>query len=129
MSAYAIEYLPESLRDIVDVIGLAATLELVEHFGGIALYVPSELTSEHRIVKALGAAAAAKLWEVYQADTLIIPRCNEALRRARNAEIIARNQAGATVAVLALEYALTQRAVWYILADADAPSSPQISLL
>lgn len=129
MSAYAVDYLPESLREVVDLIGLQATLKLVEHLGGIVLYVPAELTADHRIAKAIGMRAATLLWERYQADTIEVPRCHEALRLARNAEIRARRDAGATVEQLALDYGLTMRAVWYILADEDLPASPQISLL
>ena len=129
MSAYATDYLPASLHDVIDIIGVPATLKLVEHFGGIVLYVPAELNADHRIVKVIGLRAATMLWEHYQTDAIEVPRCHEALRLARNAEIRARHHSGATVEQLALDYGLTMRSVWYILADEDLPASPQISLL
>lgn len=129
MSAYATDYLPASLREVVDIIGMQAALKLVEHFGGVALYVPAEITPDHRITQAIGERAATLLWEHYRGDTIDIPRCHAALREARNAELRARREAGATVSELAIDYGLTMRAVWYILAADDAAQSPQISLL
>lgn len=111
--------LPESLRDVVELIGLAATLKLVEHFGGlIALYVPRDIEPEHPIAVALGITAARKLAAHYGTDCLRnIPRCVNGLRRIRDAEIHARREAGETPARLALAFGLTERQVWAILAE------------
>ncbi len=111
--------LPDSLREVVDLIGLAATLKLVEHFGGrTQLYVPREIEPDHPIVQAIGITAARKLATVYGADALRnIPRCAEGLRRIRNAEIHARR--GESAAALALEYGLTERQIWTIRAEDD----------
>ena len=47
--------LPESLREVVELIGLSATLKLVEHYGGlIAVYVPREIEPDHRLARDLG---------------------------------------------------------------------------
>jgi hypothetical protein len=112
--------LPESLHDVVELIGLAATLKLVEHYGGlIALYVPREIEPGHHLARNLGLAPARKLASRYGTDTLRnIPRCEEGLRRIRNAEIKARRGEGA--ARLALEYGLTERQIWTILGEDEA---------
>lgn len=112
--------LPESLREVVDLIGLAATLKLVEHFGGrTQLYVPRDIDHDHPIAQAVGITAARKLATVYSADTLRnIPRCAEGLRRIRNTEIRARHPAE-SAATLALAFGLTERQIWTILGEDD----------
>jgi hypothetical protein len=111
--------LPESLRDVVELIGLAATLNLVEHFGGlIALYVPRDIEPEHPIAVAIGITAARKLAAHYGTDSLRnIPRCVAGLRRIRDAQIHARREAGESPARLALAFGITERQVWSILAE------------
>jgi hypothetical protein len=103
----------------VELIGLAATLNLVEHFGGlIALYVPRDIEPEHPIAQAIGITAARKLAAHYGTDCLRnIPRCVDGLRRIRDAEIHARREAGESPARLALAFGLTERNVWRILAE------------
>lgn len=112
--------LPESLHEVVDLIGLPATLKLVEHFGGFTqLYVPRDIEPDHPIAQALGVTAARKLSSVYGADTLRnIPRCAEGLRRIRNDEVRARRPAE-SAATLALAFGLTERQIWTILAEDD----------
>jgi hypothetical protein len=115
----SLDDLPESLRDVVDLIGLPATLRLVEHYGGlIALYVPREVDPDHPLAIAIGLAAARKLAARYGADCVRnIPRCVGGLRRLRNAEIHRRRTAGESPASLARAYAITERQVWSILAE------------
>ncbi len=122
--------LPESLRDVVELIGLAATLNLVEHFGGlIALYVPREIEPDHPIAAAIGITAARKLAVHYGTDCLRnIPLCVAGLRRIRDAEI-RRRSPGESAASLAREFAITERHVWRILAEAiDSTEDKQSAL-
>lgn len=116
-----VDDLPESLRDVVELIGLSATLKLVERFGGlIKLYVPREIELEHPIAQAIGITAARKLASRYGADCLTsIPLCAEGLRRLRDAELVRRAERE-TPAALALLYGITERHVWRILAEARA---------
>jgi len=123
--------LPESLHDVVELIGLAATLNLVEHFGGrIALYVPRDIEAEHPLAVAIGITAARKLAVHYGTDCLRnIPRCVDGLRRIRNAELHARREAGDSPATLAHAFGLTERQVWSILAEfRDAGDDKQAAL-
>ncbi len=121
--------LPESLRDVVELIGLPATLRLVESYGGIiALYVPRDIDPDHPIAVAIGIAAARKLAARYGADTLRnIPRCVDGLRRIRNAEIRARHP-HESAARLALDYSLTERQIWSILAEVRDVDDKQAAL-
>lgn len=120
--------LPESLREVVELIGLSATLKLVEHYGGlIAVYVPREIEPDHRLARDLGLAPARKLAGHYGGDCLRnIPRCVEGMRRIRDAEIRARRAEGA--ARLALEFGLTERQIWTILGEGDEPDARQAAL-
>ncbi len=120
--------LPESLHDVVELIGFTATLKLVEHYGGlIALYVPREIEPDHHLARNLGLASARKLASHYGTDTLRnIPRCVNGLRRIRDEEIRARRGEGA--ARLALEYGLTERQIWTILAEDDETDARQAAL-
>lgn len=125
-----LEDLPESLREVVDLIGLAATLKLVEHFGGlIALYVPRDIEPDHPLALAIGITAARKLSAHYGTDSLRnIPLCVAGLRRIRDAEIRRRSTAE-SAAALAREFALTERHVWRILAEAlDSADDKQSAL-
>lgn len=122
--------LPESLRDVVELIGLAATLKLVEHFGGlIVLYVPRETGPEHPIAVAIGITAARKLSVHYGGDCLRnIPLCVAGMRRIRDADI-RRRAASESAASLAREFTLTERHVWRILAEVlDSDDDKQSAL-
>lgn len=122
--------LPESLREVVEIIGLAATLNLVEQFGGhIALGVPREIEPEHPIAVAIGITAARKLSAQYGGDRLRnIPLCVAGLRRIRDAEICRR--AGRETAVaLAHEFSMTERHVWRILAECGESNDDQQAAL
>ncbi len=113
-------YLPALLQEFVEVIGLPATLKLVEHFGGIRIRPPvaiGELTAEHALVRALGLPAARALSLYTPGAEITVPRCLAAIRRVRDAEMRrAHNEDGVTAARLARAHALTERQVYAILA-------------
>ncbi len=112
--------LPESLREVMDLIGLQATFRLVQHFGGaIAVYVPHQIETDHQLAVALGLPAARKLAVYYGgAELRNIPRCAFGLRRIRNAEIDRRHRAGDSALNLARAFGLTERQVRTILSEA-----------
>ncbi len=121
--------LPESLHEVVELIGLTATLKLVEHYGGlIAVYVPRKLAPDHHLARNLGLAPARKLASHYGADCLRnIPRCVDGLRRIRDSELRARHPAE-SAATLALAFGLTERQIWTILGEDDEPDARQAAL-
>lgn len=122
--------LPTSLHDIVELIGLAATLQLVERYGGItALYIPRDIDAEHQIALALGLTAARRLAQTFGGDCIRnIPRCADGLRRMRNREIKMRRGEGVSAARLALSFGLTERQIWSILSESDVPDDRQSAL-
>jgi len=127
-SAYALDALPESLRDIAETIGIAATLRLVEWRGGVRLWIPQELRAGEPLAQVLGLEAAQRLIERYGCERIYLPRCARALREARNAEIRARYRE-CTASELAREYALTDRQIWRIVATSHRDRSGQQDLL
>lgn len=84
--------LPATARDMAEVIGLRKTLRLVEALGGTTFPVPKRETKlgELRfnvLADVIGVDAADILVRRYGSTDLYIPRCAEALRRARDAVI------------------------------------------
>ena len=116
-----IDQLPQSAAEIVEVVGVEAALRLVEAWGGIRLYVPQQMPEDHLLVSALGRAEAGQLADRYGGETIQIPRCLHALRAVRNAHIRRERYDGASPALLALRYRLTERQVYSILAAGDEP--------
>ena len=124
-----IEELPQSLVEVADVIGLSATLVLVEKAGGVRIYIPDRLGDDHRLIEWLGRDAAVRLSEAYAMEELIVPRCAEQLRNVRNRCIRQERTQGDSTAALALRYRLTERQVFTILSRQEDSSSDQYSLL
>lgn len=116
ISAYE-QHLPQSLRPVVTLIGLPATIKLVERYGGInQQYIPERMKRTHPIALAIGFEAAAVLSEHYGRDYLGVPRCLEALIAIRNMAICERHANGEQPRDLALEYQLSERWIWEIVA-------------
>jgi len=109
--------LPPTLAEIRDVIGLAATLRLVEAYGGITLRVPWHFDPAHPLVSVIGHAAAAALIERFAGERVYIARLAAATRALRNIEISQRFEAGTRVETLARDYHLSVRQIWNILKD------------
>jgi len=88
----SLEQLPATVRDMAEVIGLRKTLYLVETLGGTTFPVPKRETKlgELRfnvLADVIGVDAADILVRRYGSTDLYIPRCAEALRRARDTAI------------------------------------------
>ncbi len=119
MNGMRAELLPESLHEIADLIGLPATLKLVERWGGlIKLYIPLEITPEHPLAVTLGWEAAQALVVTYGGDEIRnIPRCAAGIRTLRNVAIRTEHDAGVSAVRLALKHGLTERQIWTILGE------------
>lgn len=116
----SVDDLPRLLREMVALIGMQATLAIVQHYGGVRLYVPITMTPEHILARQIGADAAFKLSGEYGGlDHFYIPRAAVALRSARNTEIVDKFVKGVTLRQLALSYGMTERGVTKILATQD----------
>ena len=109
-------HLPESLRETAALIGLPATLKLVERDGGVRLYVPQTVPPGHALAELLGTAAADKLARAFGGgEHFDVPRCVIAARRARDEALAADYIAHHSYRMLALKYHLTERGVRKII--------------
>jgi hypothetical protein len=108
---------PVSLLEIIEVIGEAAALKLVERFGGTTPRLPASrnITPDHPLAMCIGDELLTALVEVTGgARWLYIPRCAKGLRERRNREIVLATDAEPVNAV-ARRYNLSDRQVWNIL--------------
>lgn len=117
------DLLPQRLQEIVGLIGLQATMRLVERFGGLRIYIPAVATPEHPIAELIGLDAFGKLCEEYSADghglRFELPNARRALNAVRNAQIRDEFAASKSVRELAAEHRLTERHVTRIVADME----------
>ncbi|MEF8699249.1 MAG: Mor transcription activator family protein [Candidatus Accumulibacter sp. UW20] len=110
--------LPQSIRDIADLIGLPVTMALVRHYGGSVLKVPvGKMASQTRseLIDLLGPGAAELLIKRYSGETIYISRCADAKREDRNRKIIADFDEGKSVLDLSRNYGLSNRSIYTIL--------------
>ena len=121
--------LPGVLREMVGLIGLPATLRIVEAYGGVRLYVPSHMDAGHDLAQLVGFDAASKLSSEYGGmDHFDVPRAAQALRAVRSAQIRADRARGMTHRELARKYALTERWIRHLLGEHDDGSGDQLGL-
>lgn len=103
------------LLDLEQLIGMEATLALVDLWGGVQLYIPVEIPEGHKIEEAIGSESAKHLARYFGGDHIAMPLAKEYRRRKRNSEIFRKKNEGATAHALAREYDMTQRNVWQII--------------
>lgn len=104
-------HLPASVRELVEVIGLAAALAIVEARGGVRLSVPTKATAEHWLAELIGLEALEALVAVYAREEIEVPRCAAALRTLQERRIVAEFERGASNAELARKYQYTERGI------------------
>lgn len=110
--------LPQTVVDLVELLGHEATMRLVDAFGGIEIEVPSgkvEGPLTARIIEALGGGLAARFMATYGGEPLYIPRCAQAIRDERDRAIQADYDAGTRVPDIARKYMISERWVWVVL--------------
>lgn len=105
------DYLPQSVIELIDVVGLNAALNIVEQCGGTRLFVPKKMKKAHWLLTSIGAEQFEKLIAVYQGMEIEIPRCYAAMAALREREIYASAAAGATNSELAREFGYTERGI------------------
>jgi len=116
MSIWDIDHLPSSLKDLVDVIGLAATQKLVSVYGGLRIIVPVKIPETHPLAELLGLETARKLSEHYALERIDLPNAKAAVQAVRDQKMQEEHRAGVSARKLAFQYRLTERRVWEILA-------------
>ena len=114
-------YLPESVQDIVAVIGLAATEKFVRAFGGFSFQFSHSAKYFDKLRDVLGQEDAVKLQQYMRVGEVYIPRCETALRLLRNQRLYAdfchlteTDKLSGRMAVMQLcqKYQVCDRTVW-----------------
>lgn len=128
--------LPESVQNIVDVIGLADTEKLVKAVGGTRFKFGKgkhETARLKLLQQTIGEAQTEKLLAVFGGDVMYIPRCQLALQKLRNRrfraaydELVA-NGTSKAMALLQLcpEYGISQRTADGILKEREMAAVSQ----
>ena len=102
------DLLPKTLREIVDVIGIGATMKLVECYGGIRVWIPAKIDSKHDLSKNIGYFAARKMCQYYALEHLRIDKAECSLRALRDHDIQSRKESD-TAPTLAREYKFNRK--------------------
>lgn len=111
----SIELLPKVLQEFVRLIGLHATMLLVERFGGLRIYVPLNPSADHHFAQLIGLDNLRKLSQVYgREDHFELPKAERALIALRNAKIKA-DYGPKSIRQLAAEHSLTERHITRIV--------------
>ena len=122
-----IDNLPASVLQIIDLVGLAPALALVQAFAGNVIKIPvnSGLGGHmrERLVMIMGGQAADQLIAAYGGERLAIARCVKAMRDARDRQIIDDYDRGHPVSALTAKYLLTDRQIRTILKRSPGESA------
>lgn len=114
-----VESLPSTARELVEVMGLDATIDLVKTFGGDDLKIPEVINGTSRmwdiLVETVGPEAAAKLVNRFAGTPIYVPTCRMALLLHRDREIVRRFDAGEPFDALRREYKFTRRHLYRVL--------------
>lgn len=91
----SLAHLPRTARDLVDLIGLPATLRLIEARAGQVLAIPKckRARGQARLVDLadiVGMIAAKKIAQCYGGEYLTVPQCKRAIAAVRDGHLQAR---------------------------------------
>ena len=114
-----VEKLPESARELIEVIGLNATIDLIKDYPGDELKIPTMINGASRVweqlVESIGPQDAEKLVARYKGTMLYVPTCRMALLAHRNREIIRRFDAGEPFDAIRRDIKVSRRHMYRLL--------------
>ncbi|MDU3249246.1 MAG: Mor transcription activator family protein [Haemophilus parainfluenzae] len=124
------ELLPETVQQMVDLVGFPAVEKIITNFGGATFRFTDGAHYFPKLKALIGLESAVKLREVFRGEWVYIPRCETALRVLRNYRFKADfdyltqhlNKSG-RMAMLELcpKYQLSDRCGWEIVAQVRNP--------
>lgn len=106
-----IDLLPPLLQEFERLVGLQATMALVQKWGGLRVYFPTpeRVTEDHPYATVIGTDALLKLAKEYGGlPHFQLPKAERALQAVRNARIAAEYATHKTAREIAAEYGLTE---------------------
>lgn len=131
------DLLPDTVIDIIEVIGYEATRRLIENLGGNDFEIPHGKTlsaRRRRLIDAIGNEAAHELMDVYGGASVYIPRCTAALTALRNQQFrtaVAMEMDLGSSQVMAIQklapvYGFTERWAYEILRERATPHQSRL---
>ncbi|OOF50285.1 mor transcription activator family protein [Rodentibacter genomosp. 1] len=126
------ELLPESVQQMVDLVGFPTVEKIITHFGGATFRFTDGVHYFPKLKELIGLENAMKLREVFRGEWLYIPRCQTALRVLRNYHFKAdydhltqTKKTSGRMAMLELcpKYQISDRKGWEILAKVRHPEA------
>lgn len=115
----AAQDLPATARELVDLVGIDATINLVKDFAGDDLKIPEVINGTSRmwaiLVETIGPDAAAKLVKRYAGMPIYVPTCHLALLGQRDRQIVQAFDAGEPFDKVRRDFKLTCRNLYRIL--------------
>lgn len=133
--------LPQSVVDLIELLGYEAAMRLVDAFGGLEIEVPMGRATANpergsltaRLIEVLGATLAARFMHTYGGEPYYVAKCMQAIRDDRDRSIQADYDAGVRVPDIARKYMISERWVWVVLkraiGDQQAGRKPDDSQL
>lgn len=117
MAGLDLDLLEPLLRDWVRLIGLPATLAIVQAHGGLLLNIARKADENADLVALIGTEKAAILGREYGGERPLVPKALPALNALRNQRMRA-DRATKSVRQIAREHRLGERRAWQILGSA-----------
>lgn len=106
---------PGPFEALCEIIGEGKAQILVEHFGGVSLYIPAKVRADHPLASIIGLDTAQRVCAEFGGVTVGIPRHAGLQRNARNAQIFFDHEQGMSNRELARKYQLTDRHIRSII--------------
>lgn len=118
--------IPKAAQELIEVVGQAATLELIAAYGGMNLAIPARWQKCQWLIDAIGRDAALQLWRTWQGGRIYIPKWQVKALADRDRQIRADRAGGLSFNDLAAKWQLTHQRLYQILGsdrpiDLDAP--------
>lgn len=126
--------LPDSVRQVAEVIGEVAALELVKRWPRQAvkgdvpfrpvIYIPAKITPDHRLVQIIGWPLAVRLVKRFGGDIIFLATCANIVRDDRNQAIADALERNTSPAAIAARFNMSERQVRRVIAKmrADSPA-------
>lgn len=111
--------------ELVGLVGLEATRQLIAVWGGQHLYFPETVPADHPLALEVGLHQAERLSQRFGGLRLLIPLGYAFSQRERNRAIREAHAAGATVPDLVRRFHLCERTIYYVLAKAPPSATLQ----
>ena len=114
-----IAMLPESVKEIIDVIGIIEAEKLIKQHGGTTLFFSSEMKVNINISD----IAKDKLMTAFNGNYVYIPKCEKMIKDRRNEQIKHERRSGEPINQLCRKYNLTDRRIFAICSTPEIMSN------